>query len=179
MIASTHNRTQDLGHPRGNEGGSRYITSAVCGQWLLIPTASCAVYVWSESWACPGHEKSTVEATAWLPLLCKSESLATRRLPVPWRACMGDRVPLPSLSTVMGLFCLSSVVVSQVIHPSAETWEQCFSALHYPGWCTVAAMEVQLHLPALATVTALSAQTITLRLFLLWCIIMGKFKKEM
>ena len=31
MIASTHNRrTQDLGHPRGNEGGSRYITMRWC-----------------------------------------------------------------------------------------------------------------------------------------------------
>lgn len=85
----------------------------------------------------------------------------------------------PFLLSALSLFCLSSVVVSQVIHPSAETWEQCFSALNYPGWCTVAATEVQLHLPALATVTALSAQTIALRLFLLRCIIMGKVKKEM
>lgn len=104
MIALTHNRrTQDLGHPRGNEDGSRYITSAVCGQWLLSPTASCAVYVWSESWACPGRKRSTVETTAWCPLLCKSESLATRHLPVPWRARMGDRLSLSSLSTVMGI----------------------------------------------------------------------------
>lgn len=85
---------------------------------------------------------------------------------------MGDRVSLPSLSTVMGLFCFYLLLCLKLF-----TLQQRLG--NSVSQLCITWAGVQLHLPALATVTALSAQTVTLRLFLLQCIIMGKFKKEM
>lgn len=73
---------------------------------------------------------------------------------------MGDRVSLPSLSTVMGIVLFLSVVVLKLF-----TLQQRLG--NSVSQLCITRAGVQLHLPALATVTALSSQTITLRLFLL------------
>lgn len=136
--------------------------------------------VWSGSWAC---EKSTVEAKAYLPLLCKSEFW----LPANYLCFEGNvwitecPFPLTVTSTVMrGGVCLSSAVVSQAICPLAE--EAWGTACVPQPRVTLAGVQLPPYkaFPVLATRAALSAKSNnTMLLPFTMCNHEENYKKEM